>query len=194
MLRRLVEQVSGCSYADNISDQITQPLGLARTRVVTNIQYDRICLGFSRELDTDHTMLAVNDRYHPDWCYTGLIVSSTKEVTSFYHQLFSGNVVSLQSLHEMCQFIDIGRSAGEHFVRPSYGLCLMIDSETIHGGSIGPGGRGPGFSIWAARYGNFLGEPLNMTILCNTSMGGHPAFLVRDILLCLANSDRFTYT
>ena len=191
ILKCLIEHVSGCSYADNINHRISQPLGLVRTRVAIGIQCDQICLGFSRELNTDQAMLSVNEYYHPDWCYTALIVSTTEEVNSFYAQLFSGNVVSLQSLNEMCQFIDIGRSAGPHFVRPSYGLGLMIDSETTHGGSIGHGGGGPGFSTWAVRYADFLGEPLGMTILCNTSMGGHPAFLVRDVSLCLGFSATF---
>ena len=188
LLLRLIEAMSGRSYKDNIHDEISDPLGLGRTRIAVDIRGDSICSGYARELSSDEAMIKINHCYHPNWCYTSLMVSTTQEVSRFYHQLFAGTVVSEESLSGMRQFVDIGRPAGPHFFRPSYGLGLMIDSKEPHGGSFGHGGAGPGFSSWAAHYPDFFGEPLSLTILCNTSMGGHPGYLVKDILSCLARS------
>ena len=38
------------------------------------------------------------------------------------------------------------------------------------------------FNAWSAYYPDFNGRSIVVTVLCNTSVGGHPFYLVKDIL------------
>jgi D-alanyl-D-alanine carboxypeptidase len=61
----------------------------------------------------------------------------------------------------------------------------MIDPDWGHGGLFGHGGDGPGFNTWAMHLPDFHGRPVTLVAFCNTTMGGHPVNLVRDMLRVL---------
>ena len=74
------------------------------------------------------------------------------------------------------------------YANASYGLGLMIDPDFGHGGFYGHGGGGPGFNTWAMYLPDFHGRSLVLVAFCNTTMGGHPVNLVRDLMRVLADA------
>ena len=206
LLRLLIEASTNQSYGDNLADQIAKPLGLVQTFAANSIQGEAIMPGYTRETSVNQTMEACHFHYHPDWCYTGLVVSTTEEVCRVYQALFTGGLVCPDSLEQMVQPVDIGYSAGPHFRRPCYGLGLMIDPDGDYGGSYGHGGGGPGFGSWVVYHPGNAGnagnagkarntgtvgsseKPFFMTVLCNATIGNPPWFLARDLARSVLDS------
>lgn len=188
LLLRLIERLSGASYAENIARHIIEPLGLASTGVETGIDTGRITPGYCRLHNPARRMENIVGRYHPGWCLTGLISSTTAEINRLYRALFDGELLSTASLVEMTRWADIRQPGHPTNIKPGYGLGLMIDPEQW-GGSYGHGGSGPGFSTLATHLPNFPGGALTLTVFCNTSMGGHPVFLLQDLLRVLGLED-----
>lgn len=85
----------------------------------------------------------------------------------------------------MIKATPIMQTAGSHFKKPSYGFGLMIDPENEFGSSYGHGGDGPGFNAWSVYYPEFNNRAVGVTVFCNTSIEGHPLFLVKEILQAL---------
>jgi D-alanyl-D-alanine carboxypeptidase len=130
----------------------------------------------------------VTSRYHPWWCKTGLIVSTTQETTRFFSALFSGALLERESFLEMQRWVLAGGDAGPFFRKPAYGLGLMIDPDWGYGGLYGHGGGGPGYCSWAMVLPDFDGRTIVLAIFCNTSMGGQPLDLVKDLLYVLKDA------
>ena len=184
LLLLIIEGVSGLSYAEYIDRFIIKKLTLDNTYVAEDIDNGKVTNGYCRYLNQEDKMENITPIYNPWWCKTGLIVSTTSEVTQLYKHLFDGNLVSKNALQEMTTAISIGGAWGP-YKKPSYGLGLMIDPEADYGGSYGHGGDGPGFNTYAVYYPNFQGRAVIITIFCNTSMGGHPLYLIQDLLSTL---------
>ncbi|MCR6632031.1 MAG: beta-lactamase family protein [Magnetospirillum sp.] len=186
LLARLLERLSGTSLAATIAEGILRPLKLHETYVAEGVDDGRLTPGYTRELDEDERMMDVMPVYHPGWCLTGLIASTAMETARFYAGLMGGEVLDPAQLTAMATPVPIGRDAGPFFRRPSYGLGLMIDPEWGHGGLFGHGGGGPGATSWAMHLPDFHGRPVTVVTLCNTSMGGNPIYLAKDLLRVLA--------
>lgn len=188
LLLLMIESVTGESFSKNIDKFIAQEIGLKNTYVAEDIDDGRLTNGYCRYLNNEEITENITGIYNPLWCKTGLIVSTSLEVTKLYENLFTGKLVNSESLSEMTKATPIMQTAGSHFNKPSYGLGLMIDPESDYGASYGHGGDGPGFNTWSVYYPNFNGQSVIVTVLCNTSMGGHPLYLVKDILRVLKNA------
>lgn len=185
LLLLLIESLSGQSYAQNIAEMLAA-LRLTQTYAAETVASGQVTAGFGRCLDVQQQIQNITPIYHPLWCQTGLIVATSSEVCLFYQALFGGQLLSPASLAQMMAHRSIGEAAGPHFTDPGYGLGLMTDPATPYGASFAHGGSGPGFNSWAVYYPDFKGRALILSILCNTSMGGHPFALVNDILQVLA--------
>jgi len=98
----------------------------------------------------------------------------------------SGGLLNPEQLTAMTAPVSTGGGAGWFFQNPSYGLGLMIDPDWGHGGLFGHGGDGPGANTWAMHLPNFHGRKVTLVAFCNTTMGGHPLYLVKDLLRVLA--------
>ncbi|MDC9622664.1 serine hydrolase [Xenorhabdus sp. XENO-7] len=188
LLAKVIEVVTGESFQKNINDGIILPLELTKTYVASDIDRGTVIPGFSRWLNHNDVMENITGIYHPHWCKTELMVSTTKEICQVYQALFQGKILSPALLAEMCKPISIGRSAGPFYRKPSYGMGLMIDSEWGHGGLFGHGGEGPGFNTWALYLPEYQERALAICIFCNTSMAGQPIYLVKDLLRVLGAS------
>ncbi len=186
LLLLLIERVSGDSFSDNVDQHIVQRIALENTYVAEDVDNGKLTAGYNRYMNNG-VMKSITHKYNPWWCKTGLIVSTTKEITRLYHALFAGKLVNKGSLKEMINAISIMTDAGPHFKKPSYGFGLMIDPENQYGCSYGHGGDGPGFNTWSVFYPEFNGDQreVGVTVFCNTSMGGHPFCLVNEILNAL---------
>ncbi|MBS0307841.1 MAG: beta-lactamase family protein [Proteobacteria bacterium] len=186
LLHRLIEIVTGNSFAASIARHIVAPLGLKDTYVACGVDEGRLVPGYCPYLNDQQVMQDVMRIYHPGWCLTGLIVSTTKEIASFYQALFDGRLLNPASLQQMMSWTSCGNEPHPFFPRPGYGLGLMIDPAWGFGGLYGHGGDGPGFNTWAMHLPDFHGRPLTLVIFCNASMGAHPFQLSKNLLRVLA--------
>jgi D-alanyl-D-alanine carboxypeptidase len=188
LLAQAIEAVSGKTLSATIAEGILTPLGLNRTYIADAVDNGLVTPGYSRQLSADEAMINVDPIYHPGWCFTGLMVSTTDEAARFLEALLSGRLLDPPQLAEMLTPVWTGGAAGPFYRRPSYGLGLMIDPDFGHGGLFGHGGEGPGANSWAMYLPDFHGRQLTLAAFCNTAMGGHPFYLVKDLLRVLASA------
>jgi len=189
LLKRLLETVAGATLAEAIGAGILGPLGLAESYVAQAIDKGRLTPGYTRELSTDERMIDVMPIYHPGWCLTGVMVSTAAEVARFYAALMGGKLLPPAALATMTDPMPTGFAGDRFYRRPCYGLGLMIDPDWGHGGLYGHGGGGPGASSWAMHLPDFHGRPVTLVALCNASWGGHPHFLMKDLLRVLEEEE-----
>ena len=190
LLHRLIETVAGRSFAEVLREEIAGPLGLGDTFAATEPGggpdgraltpgYDRALLGVDAPRD-------IVPLYHPLWCLTGLVASTTADVARFYAALFAGELLQPSSLAAMREGVPCGpesaTSPDTFFRRPAYGLGLMVDEGWAHGGFRGHGGDGPGFNAFAMHVPRFDERALTIAVLCNSAMPGHPLRLCRILL------------
>lgn len=187
LLAAVIEAVTGKSYARNIEDDIVRPLGLVRTYAALDVDKGNVVPGYCRYLNAAEAMENVIPRYHPGWCKTGLIVSTTAEVAEIYTALFDGRLLKPESVRAMAAWTGIG--AGPVFFRKAgYGLGLMLDPDWGFGGVHGHGGDGPGANTWAMYLPDFHGRRLALAVFCNTTLAPHPYYLVKDLLRALGDA------
>ncbi len=182
LLLLMIESVTSESYAKNVDDLIVKKIGLKNTHVAETIDSSRVTNGYSRHLSSKNKIENITSKYNPWWCKTGLIVSTSEEITKLYEALFKGKLIELNSLAKMTKAVPIMQPAGPHFKKPSYGFGLMIDPENRYGASYGHGGDGPGANTWSVYYPKFDGRSVGVTLFCNTSIGGHPLDFVDEVL------------
>lgn len=182
LLLLMIEAVTGKSFAENVNELVINKIGFKSTYVAEEVDSGKVTNGYCRQLNIDRKMENITSKYHPWWCKTALLASTSKETTRFYQALFGGELLSQGSLARMTAAVSVGQP-GDHFMsKPSYGLGMMIDPENRFGTMYGHGGNGPGFNTWSTFYPDLNGRSVGLTIFCNTSMGGHPLFLARELL------------
>ncbi|MGV8003050.1 serine hydrolase domain-containing protein [Photorhabdus temperata subsp. temperata] len=186
LLAQAIEAVTGEDYVKNITEYILHPLGLADTCVATDIYRAGLTPGYSRLLNDDEALEDITSLYHPGWCQTGLLVSTTDDISRLFIALFKEDFIGADLMKEMCGFVSIGRSAGTFYATPGYGMGLMLDPDWGTAGLFSHGGEGPGYNTWALYIPGNEGQWLILTIFCNTSMPGQPIHLVKDLLRTLA--------
>lgn len=186
LLLKVIETVSGENFSDALRRNIFNPLGLQKTYVAQEIDRGILVPGFCRYLNSNQLVENVIPKYHPDWCATGVIVSTTSAVVQFYEDIFRKKLINLEQLDEMRKLVPVGQAP--FFKKPCYGLGVMIDPESDQGEKIGHGGDGPGYNTWVMHLPNFQGRKLTMAVFCNTSMGSHPFHLINDLLYILGDA------
>lgn len=186
-LYKLIEILTGLSYADAIRRFIAEPLGLGMTCVATDIDKDLSLLpGFASE--PPFKGKDIRRLYHPDWVATGLIISTIKDVMTFYEKLFAGELLNQKSLKEMTTSIRVGNVILPPFVSLSYALGLESDPDYPLGEIYGHGGSGPGYGI----YANYMpslqeGAPATFCAACNSTLSEVPRHLWSRVVKKIAN-------
>lgn len=188
LLLKVIEAVSGETFASVLQTNIFNPLELHKTYVAQEIDRGALVPGFCRYLNSSGLMENVIPKYHPGWCATGVIISTTSNVVQFYEGIFSGKLIAPEQLDEMCKLVITGQAPSPFFSKPCYGLGVMIDPESVHGEKFGHGGDGPGYNTWVMHLPNFEGRKLTLAVFCNTSMGIHPFSLINDLLYVLGDA------
>lgn len=189
LLLKVIEAVSKDTFANVLQKNIFNPLGLEKTYVAGEIDPGILVPGFCRDLNSHKLMENVIPKYHPGWCATGVIVSTTSDVVQFYEGIVSDKLISSEQLDEMRQPILTDEPPSAFFRKPCYGLGVMLDPESEYGEKIGHGGGGPGYSTWVMHLTNFQGRKLTMAVFCNTSMGLYPLLsLTNDLLSVLGDA------
>ncbi len=182
LLYEAIEVVTGKSFAEALKSHVFEILDLKNTYVAHELDIKGVLTpGFSRDLNAENRMENVIPRYHPDWCATGLIVSTTEDVVKFFDGVFSGKILDSQYLQQMLTLVP---TSIRHFwyKKCCYGLGIMADSESGYGVMYGHGGSGPGYNTWAMHLPNFHGSRVTLAIFCNTSMFDHAYGMVDDLL------------
>jgi D-alanyl-D-alanine carboxypeptidase len=157
--------------------------------VAEEIDRGRLVPGYCCYLNDAEAMENVIPFYHPGWCKTGLVISSTEEVAQFYRALFGGRLISESSLAAMTSWVPVSIGGPNNFFkRPGNGLGLMIDLDWGCGGLYGHGGDGPGYNTWAMHLPDFHGRCLTLAVFCNTSLSSHPFDLVKNLLEVLKDA------
>ena len=181
LLKKIIETLSTSSFASAMEEFIIRPLGLKNTFVVEGIPSPRLTPGYSRELSPDRRMENITNKYHPGWCYTGLLASSASDVVKFYQDLFLAKLLPAFLVAQLCEAVATGKK-DPRFVNSCYGLGVMIDTGSPYGTLIGHAGEGPGYNPWVMHLTNFHGRALSIAIFGNTGPVGIPLLLVHDLL------------
>ena len=186
LLYRLIEIAADCSYAEAIHRFITEPLDLSMTQVAVDIDKELSLLpGFAAE--PPFNGVDIRQRYHPDWVATGLIISTIMEVIRFYEKVFTGALLSRESLNEMTASVKVDNISCPPFISPSYALGLNHDPDYPLGETYGHGGGGPGYGIYAGYMPNVEGAPAVFCAMCNASLHEPPWHLWSRVMERIKN-------
>ncbi len=175
-VREIIEQASGLNLADAFRALLFAPLGI-----------DGVFLGSSRS-DWQRTLWGDARGYDPGWVYHGLLIGSPSAAASLLHRLLHGPHLPVALKEEMLAPVSVGGPfPGRPFMRPSYGLGLMLDPENRLGRVAGHTGGGPG-SVCAVY--SFLDVPEPRTFAAfAASEDDEAAGMVETELLMRAASD-----
>jgi D-alanyl-D-alanine carboxypeptidase len=159
LLKRILEEVSGRSFRELVTDRIARPLALSRTFVPESIpDLEMLAPGTSRAITPDATPRDVRAHYHPGWVSHGVVASTASDIVCFLHALFRGRLLSRQSLDDMMTLVLVPierdssaspTSSPLRMTSPSYGLGLMGDPASPWGLIVGHNGGGPCYSASA---------------------------------------------
>lgn len=132
-VRETIEAASGRALDDALRELLFAPLGI-----------DGVFVASSPE-DWQRTLWGSARSYHPGWVYHGLLVGSPASAASLLHRLLHGPLLPPALKEQMLDPIPVGGPLpGRPFLRPAYGLGLMIDTEKPLGRVVGHSGAGPG--------------------------------------------------
>jgi D-alanyl-D-alanine carboxypeptidase len=144
LVKRIAEDVSGQSFRSLVAGRIARPLGLQRTFVAESLHdLASLAAGTSRQLSPDGEPRDVRQHYHPGWVSHGVVASASSDLVRFLDRLFSGQLLSTDSLAQMIALVPLPGDPPPHTVRPGYGLGLMGDSASLYGMTLGHNGGGP---------------------------------------------------
>ncbi|MCP4706291.1 MAG: beta-lactamase family protein [candidate division Zixibacteria bacterium] len=177
LLKELVELLSNKEYYSFIEEYILKPTGLHDTRPFLKPDYDCNLLQGSDPLIPDD----FRTKYNPGWIATGCLISTVSDITRFYQALFSGKLISDESLKQMKETIDVPAPAPPPMI-PAYGLGLMHGRNEPLGEAYGHGGGGPGYTTYAKHYPNLLGTPFTLSLVLNKTLPSTPFGLADDII------------
>lgn len=168
IVRRLIETVCGKRFAEIISREVCQPLGLSHTFAIRDREdFQSLVPAYSFSMSSDGLPVDVRPRYDPGWVATGVIASTASDLVLFYEQLFEGALLPSSLLDEMCSVVPTGTPPTQRCVAPSYGLGLMADPHCPYGVLYGHNGAGPGYTSIALRVLTPAGQPVTVAVLSN---------------------------
>lgn len=169
LIKRILEIETDSSLGDVVRREACEPVGLGETRALTTLAEMRdLVPGYSRLFTPgmQGPPADVCETYHPGWCGTGVLASTSADLCRFFEALFAGELLDAASRAQMLALVPV---PGSHppAARPSYGLGIMADPEGPFGPSYGHGGGGPGWSVQAMHWPELRGHRLTLAVLCN---------------------------
>ena len=101
---------------------VLDPLGLVHTRVAeTRADLQAVVPAYSAAVGADGLAYDVRQRYHPGWVAHGVVVSTPRDVVTCYGGVFSGALLSAQSVRAMTTLVHVP-GASFRFGPPGYGV------------------------------------------------------------------------
>jgi D-alanyl-D-alanine carboxypeptidase len=167
-LRRLIETVCGQSFAEIVSGEVCQPLGLRYTSVIRNREdFQTLAPAYSFSVSSDGLPVDVRTKYDPGWVATGVVASTASDIVRFYERLFAGALLPAHLLDEMRAVVRASTPSTQRFVLPSYGLGLIADLASPYGVLYGHSGGGPGYTSAALQVLPPRRQPVTVAVLSN---------------------------
>lgn len=148
LLKRIVENVGGASFATLVAERIARPLALRTTFVAESIEdLATLAPAMSCALSPDGASRDVRTTYHPGWVSHGVVASTASDVAQFLDALFHGVVVSRDAIASMLELVQVPADSSDAWRggAPAYGLGLMGSAASRWGRIAGHNGGGPGY-------------------------------------------------
>ncbi|MFN2463511.1 MAG: serine hydrolase domain-containing protein [Candidatus Dormibacteria bacterium] len=148
LLRLILHRAFGRSIDRTLADTTLRPLGLNSVKLLRDREdMMRLAPGVSTFWGEP---VDARTRYLPDWVGSGMLAGTAIDGARFYDRLLRGEALTPDWLEQMLDGRAVtGKPPG--WVRPTYGLGLMIDRDHPLGVVVGHGGDGPGYGAAAFR-------------------------------------------
>lgn len=154
LVKRVLERATGLSFAEVLTRELFQPLGIdagpgGPTVPTRREDLDPLLFGPSPYLGSgdggDGTPVLVVPLYHPGWVSHGVVAASALDTARVLHGLFTGALLPPDLLSRMTQAEPvIAPMRDRPWVEPAYGLGLMVELDGEAGPFWGHTGGGPG--------------------------------------------------
>jgi D-alanyl-D-alanine carboxypeptidase len=176
LLKELIEKKSGMDYYTYLQEKILNKIDLRDTRAFLKQDVDLTLLeGEDTSISGDF-----RPQYSPGWIVTGCLISTVSDIAKFYYALFSGSIITDESIHKMTQTVDVLSSSPPDAI-PAYGLGLMHFRNAPLGKAYGHGGGGPGYTTYAMHYPNLKGSSFTISLVLNKTLAATPFGLADKI-------------
>lgn len=171
LLKIIAMQEFSQPLASAVAARICAPLGLEQSFIPESTEALSVLQPAFSALIAESGVSPVPEVYHPGWVSHGVIASTSAELASFYHRLFTGKMLSPESLSAMTTLTPVP-SAPPHYRAPCYGLGIMADTASPYGIILGHNGGGPGYqaSVFHARTPE--GRPMTVSAMCASECPG----------------------
>lgn len=185
LLKQVIIHELGQPFASVVATRVCSPFGLKRSFVPVSVADLSILQPAFSALLAESGQSTVPGVYHPGWVSHGVLASTPAELASFYHLLFTGEVLSPQSLSAMTSLIPVP-TAPPRYRTPCYGLGIMADTASPFGIVQGHNGGGPGYQ--ASVFHLRAPEERTMTVcaMCASECPGLAERLVFGVIAELA--------
>ncbi len=169
LVKRILEIDTGASFADVVRREACEPVGLDETSALeTQAQMSALVPGYSTLFTAGMKGPPedVRDVYHPGWCGTGVLASTSFDLCRFFEAVLDAALLEPAAREQMLRLV---RVPGSHppAVTPSYGLGIMADPNGSFGPEYGHGGGGPGWSLRTGHWPQLRGHRFTLAVLCN---------------------------
>src|SRR3954470_3846188 len=160
LVRRLIEQVTGCDIEPALNALVLAPLGISDSFVARS------------RANLRRSVFGDEDDFHPGWGSHGLLLGPPKDVVRFMHGFFTGALLP-QPLREQMRLRHpvVAELKDRPWRTAGYGLGLMMDIASPLGLCIGHSGQGPD-SVAAAYHFADLEVPLTVAAFAPTDDQG----------------------
>lgn len=171
LLKQIIMKETCQSLASVVDSMICAPFGLERSFIPESTADLSVLEPAFFALIAENGELPVPEVYHPGWVSHGVLASTPTELASFYHRLFTGEVLSPESLSAMTTLTPVP-AAPPQYRGPCYGLGIMADTASPYGIILGHNGGGPGYqtSVFHARTPE--GQPMTVSAMCASECPG----------------------
>jgi D-alanyl-D-alanine carboxypeptidase len=167
----ILERLTAQTFAQMPTQFVTEPLGLQRTSVLESIDDLRACApGFGSEVTAGGSLVDVRGRYHPGWCAPRLVSSTPAEITRVFDALFSGQLLSADTLRQMLTVVPLPDWREPPMVIDG-GMGLYSNAASPCGRNYGHGGGGPGYDLSADIYPDARNGRTAVSVFVDTSGG-----------------------
>ena len=109
-------------------------------------------------------------RYHPGWCAPRVAASTAAETTRIFDGLFSGELVTEDSLRRMVTLTPLPGLRSPPLVIDA-GMGLYSNAASQYGPNYGNGGEGPGYDLTADVYLDTAVGRVAAAVFVDTSLG-----------------------
>lgn len=190
----VIETVTGESYFDTVRERFLTPLCLSDTSPANKRSLSDLAAGYTSAANAfmfPAKSITVNGEmaWNPglEWTGGGL-VSSSSDLASWGHALFSGKVLTSQSLELMLQAHPIDSTTPER----SYGLGIEVNRSDSLGEVYGHAGWIPGY-VSSLRYYSRYGITLALQINTDIGISGdnsHHLTTIESLLMDIAFAEK----